>query len=54
LGSDLFDGNEEWLDRREDEPLPRPEPWRGRGVELVERLQRELDGVAEVRPEFLI
>ncbi|WP_350350972.1 hypothetical protein ABS642_16485 [Microbacterium sp. A8/3-1] len=52
LSSALFDWNEEWLTRQEDEPLADAEGWRERGVLLVEQLQRELNGVAEVRPEF--
>ena len=53
LADALFDWNEEWLDRDENEPLAHPAEWEQRGVELVEQLRRELDGVAEVRPEFL-
>ncbi len=52
LSSALFDWNEEWLTRQEDEPLTDPDGWRERGLLLVGQLQRELKGVAEVRPEF--
>lgn len=53
LGDALFDWNEEWLTRQENEPLADPNGWRERGVTLVDRLARELDGKAEIRPEFL-
>ena len=53
LGDALFDWNEEWLTRQVDEPLADPNGWRERGVTLVDRLARELDGKAEIRPEFL-
>lgn len=53
LGAALFDWNEEWLSRHEDEPLADPEGWRTRGIALVDQLQQELEGVAGVRPEFL-
>ncbi|WP_322411174.1 hypothetical protein [Microbacterium invictum] len=53
LGRDLFDWNEEWLDRAEDQPLPNPDGWRARGFKLLQLLQKELEGIAEVRPEFL-
>lgn len=53
LGVALFEWNEEWLARQEDEPLADPDGWRERGLALVDRLTRELKGVAEVRPEFL-
>lgn len=53
LGNALFDWNEEWLTRQVDEPLADPNGWRERGMLLVDQLQRDLNGVAEVRPEFL-
>lgn len=53
LGAALFDWNEEWLSRQEDEPLTDAEGWLRRGIALAEQLQSELDGIAEVRPEFL-
>ena len=52
LGAALFDWNEEWC-RQEDEPLADAEGWLRRGIALAEQLQSELDGIAEVRPEFL-
>jgi hypothetical protein len=53
LSAALFAWNEEWLSRSEDEPLADPRGWRRRGLRLVGQLQAELDGVAEIRPEFL-
>ena len=53
LGSALFDWNDEWQDREYDQPLTDPDGWRRRGIALADRLQRELEGIAEVRPEFL-
>lgn len=52
LASDLAAWNDQWQDRAEDEPLPDAEGWRARGWELFERVQDELRGIAEVRPEF--
>ncbi|MDN3494975.1 hypothetical protein QL996_03465 [Planococcus sp. APC 4015] len=51
LGDALYDWNEQWLTRHEDDPLP--EGWAELGEVLVRRLQGELIGVAEVRPEFI-
>ena len=53
LGDALYGWNEQWLSRREDEPLADPDDWETQGIALVGRLSRELEGVAEVRPEFL-
>jgi hypothetical protein len=53
LGAALFGWNEEWLSRQENEPLDDAEGWLRRGTALAEQLQIELDGIAEVRPEFL-
>jgi hypothetical protein len=53
LDDDLTAWNAEWQRRQPDEPLADPDGWRGRGLDLVARLRRELDGSAEVRPEFL-
>ena len=51
LSDELYQWNETWLRRGEDDPVP--DGWRERGLELVHQLQAELAGVAEVRPEFL-
>jgi hypothetical protein len=51
LSDALFDWNEVWLSRHEDDPLPAG--WEDEGHRLVTQLRSELDGVAEVRPEFL-
>lgn len=51
LSDALFDWNEVWLARHEDDPLPAG--WEDEGHRLVTQLRSELDGVAEVRPEFL-
>lgn len=51
LSRALYDWNETWLTRHEDDPIP--EGWRERGERLFNQLQAELEGVAEVRPEFL-
>ena len=51
LSAGLFDWNEAWLMRQEDDPLP--DGWEEQGQLLVRQLQTELSGVAEVRPEFL-
>lgn len=51
LSADLYDWNEAWLARQVDDPLPAG--WVEQGRVLVRRLQGELGGVAEVRPEFL-
>jgi hypothetical protein len=53
LAAALREWNDEWQNRPEDVPLPDEEGWRERGIRLLERLREELDGVAEVRPEFL-
>lgn len=50
LGRDLFDWNEEWLDRAEDQPLPNPDGWRARGFKPLQLLQKELEGIAESDP----
>jgi hypothetical protein len=52
LSEALYDWNELWLSRSVDQPEPLG--WRGRGHELFEALSRELDGIAEVRPEYLL
>lgn len=51
LSRALFDWNEVWLSRSEEDP--EPEGWRAAGEELFARLAHELDGVAEVRPDYL-
>jgi hypothetical protein len=51
LSEDLFEWNEVWLRRHEDDPLPAG--WADQGLALLLRLRGALDGVAEVRPEFL-
>ena len=51
LSRTLYEWNETWLTRDEDDPIP--EGWREQGERLFLQLQAELDGVAEVRPEFL-
>ena len=47
----LFDWNETWQARSKGEPVPAG--WRERGEQLIGQLRAELDGIAEVRPEFL-
>lgn len=42
---------EQWQERQDDDPLP--DGWLEAGHPLFERLTRELDGIAEVRPEYL-
>lgn len=51
LAADLYAWNDANGARSLDDPLPRT--WRLEGELLYERLQAEIDGVAEVRPEFL-
>ncbi|MCG7415429.1 hypothetical protein MHK74_12805 [Microbacterium aurum] len=51
LSAALCAWNEAWQSRDVDDPLP--EGWEDRGRVLVARLRSELEGVAEVRPEFL-
>lgn len=51
LSADLYDWNEAWLARPIDDPVP--DGWEERGRRLAGRLRAELDGIAEVRPEFL-
>lgn len=51
LSRALHDWNETWLARPVDSPVPMG--WEEEGQSLVRRLRVELDGVAEVRPEFL-
>jgi hypothetical protein len=50
LAADLAAWNGRWNDRDEDDPLPAG--WSEEGWVLHGRLQTELDGVAEVRPDF--
>lgn len=50
LTADLAAWNDRWQDRGLDDPLPAH--WRGEGWALYRRLQAELDGIAEVRPDF--
>ncbi|WJL97190.1 hypothetical protein QSU92_08550 [Microbacterium sp. ET2] len=50
LSDALFAWNEAWLSRAENDPLPAG--WEEEGHYLVSRLRNELQGVAEVRPEF--
>ncbi|TXK05793.1 hypothetical protein FVP60_02045 [Microbacterium mitrae] len=52
LGDELYAWNDAFNDREVDDPLP--SSWRDEGLALYDRLQRELAGVAEVRPEFLL
>lgn len=51
LSAALYEWNEAWADRPVDDPVPAG--WAERGQLLVRRLQAELEGVAEVRPDFL-
>lgn len=51
LSEALFEWNELWLQRHEDDPLPAG--WEDQGLRLVIQLRDELNGIAEVRPEFL-
>jgi hypothetical protein len=51
LSRALFEWNESWLSRQEDDSVPAG--WEERGRELALMLKAELEGVAEVRPEFL-
>ncbi len=51
LSDALLEWNEVWLLRPEEDPLP--PGWEDEGLRLVARLRMELDGIAEVRPEFL-
>lgn len=51
LSDALFEWNEIWMARPENDPVPAG--WRDRGEQLVPQLRAELDGAAEVRPEFL-
>jgi hypothetical protein len=51
LSEALFAWNETWLAREVDDPLP--EGWLELGTDLVRQLRIELDGIAEVRPDFL-
>lgn len=50
LAADLAAWNDRWQDR--DETEPDPPGWYEDGWPLYRRLQAELDGVAEVRPDF--
>lgn len=51
LSDALFEWNEAWLMRDESDPLPTD--WEEEGRRLLAQLRIELNGVAEVRPEFL-
>lgn len=51
LSAALYEWNETWNTRGRDDPVPAG--WQEQGQDLVRHLQAELDGVAEVRPEFL-
>lgn len=51
LSDALFEWNERWMTRSENDPIPTG--WQERGEQLVSQLRSELDGIAEVRPEFL-
>jgi len=51
LSDALYRWNETWLSRAVDDPVPAR--WESDGLALVARLRTELDGIAEVRPEFL-
>lgn len=51
LSDALLGWNEAWLDRHEDDPLPAG--WEDEGRRLLIQLRSELDGIAEVRSEFL-
>ncbi|MFK4836038.1 hypothetical protein ACI3KY_09940 [Microbacterium sp. ZW T2_14] len=50
LAADLAAWNDRWQDRDLDDPPPAG--WHGEGWVLYGRLQAELDGIAEVRPDF--
>lgn len=52
LSTALGEWNHHWLDRDETHPLPDAAAWRAEGWALYKLLQTELDGIAEVRPEF--
>lgn len=52
LAAALIAWNDAWCDRSEEEPPPAG--WASRGRELWRRLQAELEGIAEVRPDFLL
>ena len=51
LSDALLEWNRTWLARQEDDPVPTG--WEDEGNRLVARLRSELDGIAEVRPEFM-
>lgn len=51
LSDALYQWNEAWRSRDEDDPVPAR--WESDGLALVAQLRAELDGIAEVRPEFL-
>ncbi len=56
LEADLTTWNERWRElsgTREPDPEPGWPEWEREGVRLRVRLQRALDGIAEVRPEFI-
>ena len=50
LATDLAAWNDRWQDRDLDDPLPAG--WHDEGWALYGRLRSELDGIAEVRPDF--
>lgn len=50
LAGDLAAWNDRWQDRELDDPLRAD--WRDEGWALHSRLQAEMDGIAEVRPDF--
>ncbi len=52
LSDALYQWNETWNTRGADDPVAAG--WQEQGQILVRQLQAELEGVAEVRPEFLI
>lgn len=52
LTAALIAWNDAWGDRSEEEPPPAA--WASHGRELWRRLQAELEGTAEVRPDFLL
>ncbi|QYM76005.1 hypothetical protein [Leucobacter luti] len=52
LSADLSAWSAQWGERDEDDETL-PPGWLDRGMELWGRVQDELDGIAEVRPEFL-
>lgn len=51
LSDALFEWNERWLQRDENDPVP--DGWLDQGRTLVTQLQTELTGIAEVSADFL-